>query len=75
MKEKIKIKSLFISDLHLGNNNSQAYKVLDVFKKYEFENLFLVGDIIDMTYMKRKKCFTNVIMASSCSNVFQYNPS
>ena len=54
MKEKIKVKSLFISDLHLGNYNSQADKVLDVFKKYEFENLFLVGDIIDMTYMKRK---------------------
>jgi UDP-2,3-diacylglucosamine pyrophosphatase LpxH len=49
-----KIKSLFISDLHLGNSNSQAYKVLDVFKKYEFENLFIVGDFIDMTSMKRK---------------------
>ena len=54
-QEKIKIKSLFISDLHLGNNNSQANKILELFKKYEFKNLFLVGDIIDMTYMKRKK--------------------
>ena len=49
-----KIKSLFISDLHLGNPNSQASKVLDVFKKYEFENLFIVGDFIDMTHLKRK---------------------
>jgi UDP-2,3-diacylglucosamine pyrophosphatase LpxH len=49
-----KIKSLFISDLHLGNPNSQAYKVLELFKEYEFENLFIVGDFIDMTYMKRK---------------------
>jgi len=50
----IKIKSLFISDLHLGNVNSQASKVLNVFKEYEFENLFIVGDFIDMTSMKRK---------------------
>ena len=51
----IKIKSLFISDLHLGNPNSQCHKVLDLFKQYEFDNLFIVGDFIDMTYMKRKK--------------------
>jgi len=51
----IKIKSLFISDLHLGNPNSQSKKVLDLLKIYEFENLFIVGDFIDMTYMKRKK--------------------
>jgi len=49
-----KIKTLFISDIHLGNPNSQATKLLDVFKKYEFENLFIVGDFIDMTYLKRK---------------------
>jgi UDP-2,3-diacylglucosamine pyrophosphatase LpxH len=51
----IKIKSLFISDLHLGNPNSKADKVLELLKIYDFDNLFLVGDIIDMTYMKRKK--------------------
>ena len=51
----IKIKTLFISDLHMGNPNSQASKVLDLFKMYDFENLIIVGDFIDMTYMKRKK--------------------
>jgi UDP-2,3-diacylglucosamine pyrophosphatase LpxH len=50
----MKIKSLFISDLHLGNPNCHADKVLEVLKKYEFENLFIVGDFIDMTYLKRK---------------------
>ena len=49
-----KIKTLFISDVHLGNSNSQANKLLDVLKKYDFDNLFIVGDFIDMTYMKRK---------------------
>lgn len=50
----MKIKSLFISDTHLGNPNCQADKILDVFKMYEFDNLFIVGDFIDMTYLKRK---------------------
>ena len=49
-----KIKSLFISDLHLGNPNSQANKVLELLKKYEFENLFIVGDFIDMTRIRRR---------------------
>jgi UDP-2,3-diacylglucosamine pyrophosphatase LpxH len=49
-----KIKTLFISDIHLGNKNSQADKLLEVFKEYEFENLFIIGDFIDMTAMKRK---------------------
>jgi len=49
-----KIKSLFISDIHLGNPNSQTEKLLKIFKDYEFENLFIIGDFIDMTYMKRK---------------------
>jgi UDP-2,3-diacylglucosamine pyrophosphatase LpxH len=49
-----KIQSLFISDLHLGNPNSQVEKLLEVFKEYEFKNLFIVGDFIDMTYLKRK---------------------
>jgi UDP-2,3-diacylglucosamine pyrophosphatase LpxH len=50
----IKIKTLFISDTHLGNPNSQADKLLKVFKEYDFENLFIIGDFIDMTYLKRK---------------------
>ena len=50
----IKVKSLFISDIHLGNKNSQADKLLEVLKQYEFQNLFIVGDFIDMTALKRK---------------------
>jgi UDP-2,3-diacylglucosamine pyrophosphatase LpxH len=50
----IKVKSLFISDLHLGNPNCQADKVLEVLRNYEYDNLFIVGDFIDMTYLKRK---------------------
>ena len=46
--QKERIKSLFMSDLHLGCKNNNRKKALKVLKKYEFENLFLLGDIIDI---------------------------
>jgi len=49
-----KIRTLFISDVHLGTKKCQADKLLEVLKKYEFEKLVIVGDFIDMTSMKRK---------------------
>lgn len=52
--EKIKIKSLFISDTHLGNKNARTDLILKVLKKYDFDNLFIIGDFIDMTAMKKK---------------------
>lgn len=50
----MQIKTLFISDVHLGSKNSQADKLLNVLKKYEFEKLFIVGDFIDLTSLRRK---------------------
>jgi UDP-2,3-diacylglucosamine pyrophosphatase LpxH len=50
----MKIRTLFISDVHLGNNKSNAKGLLEVFKKYEFDNLIMIGDIIDLTSLKRK---------------------
>jgi UDP-2,3-diacylglucosamine pyrophosphatase LpxH len=54
LSAQMQIRSLFISDVHLGNPNSRADKLLDVFREYEFENLFIVGDFIDMTLLKAK---------------------
>lgn len=50
----MRVKSLFVSDVHLGNPNSQPDKLLAVLKKYDYDNLFIIGDFIDMTYLKRK---------------------
>lgn len=47
-----KIKSLFISDTHIGVKYNNTKKLLDILESYDFKNLFLVGDIIDMTAMK-----------------------
>lgn len=50
----MKIKTLFISDVHLGTPKCQAEKLLKLFKKYEFETLVIVGDFIDLTSLKKK---------------------
>ncbi|PJE01302.1 MAG: UDP-2,3-diacylglucosamine hydrolase [Leptospira sp.] len=47
MKKK-KFKSIFISDLHLGTSHCKAGLLLDLLKKIKFENLFLIGDIVDL---------------------------
>lgn len=41
------VRSLFISDLHLGFRHSRALELLDFLMKHEPEYLYLVGDFID----------------------------
>jgi UDP-2,3-diacylglucosamine pyrophosphatase LpxH len=50
----MKVRTLFISDIHLGNHKSQPHKLLEVLKNYEYENLVIVGDFIDLTSLKKK---------------------
>ena len=47
-KEKPRrVRSLFLSDLHLGTRGCQANAILDFLKAHEAEQIFLVGDIVD----------------------------
>lgn len=55
----MKVKTLFISDVHLGTIKSQPEKLLKVFKEYEFEELIIIGDFIDLTSLKRKIYWDN----------------
>ena len=55
----MKVKTLFISDVHLGTIKSQPQKLLKVFKEYEFEELIIIGDFIDLTSLKRKVYWDN----------------
>jgi len=41
------VRSIWISDFHLGTRHSRADELLDFLRSYESEYLFLVGDIID----------------------------
>jgi UDP-2,3-diacylglucosamine pyrophosphatase LpxH len=47
------VRSIFLSDIHLGARACQAERLLEFFRDHESEHLFLVGDIIDFWAMKR----------------------
>lgn len=47
------VRSIFLSDIHLGTRACQADRLLDFLREYEAENLFLIGDIIDFWSMRR----------------------
>jgi UDP-2,3-diacylglucosamine pyrophosphatase LpxH len=53
-KEKIKVRSVWISDIHLGFRGCSADFLLDFLHKVECDYLYLVGDIIDIWEMKKK---------------------
>jgi UDP-2,3-diacylglucosamine pyrophosphatase LpxH len=48
-----RVRSIFISDVHLGTRACQADALLSFLKCYEAQHLFLVGDIIDFWAMNR----------------------
>lgn len=61
----MKVKALFISDTHFGSKGSNADKLLETLKKYEPEEIYLIGDIIDGWLLKKRvywtQDFTNAI--------------
>jgi UDP-2,3-diacylglucosamine pyrophosphatase LpxH len=48
-------KTVWMSDLHLGTRGSNAAGVLDFFRDNNFENLYLVGDVIDLWSLRRER--------------------
>ena len=46
--EPARLRSLFLSDLHLGNTGSRADLVLQFLKSHRAETYYLVGDILDL---------------------------
>ncbi|HZV53442.1 MAG TPA: UDP-2,3-diacylglucosamine diphosphatase [Rhodocyclaceae bacterium] len=49
----VKVRAIFLSDVHLGTRGCQADRLLDFLKAHEAEYLFLLGDIIDFWAMRR----------------------
>lgn len=47
------VRSVFISDVHLGTRACQAERLLDFLKEHPAQHLYLVGDIIDFWSMSR----------------------
>jgi UDP-2,3-diacylglucosamine pyrophosphatase LpxH len=48
-----KVRTLFLSDIHLGSKASKADFLLDFLRVYEADTIFLVGDIVDGWRLKR----------------------
>ena len=43
----LNVRTLFISDVHLGTRGCQAHELLDFLKNCEAETIYLIGDIVD----------------------------
>jgi UDP-2,3-diacylglucosamine pyrophosphatase LpxH len=52
-RAKIKVRTVWISDIHLGTAGCNADYLMDFLKSVECETLYLVGDIIDGWRLKR----------------------
>ena len=44
--EAVRVRTLFLSDLHLGTKGCQAGLLLDFLKTYDADIIYLVGDVI-----------------------------
>ena len=47
------VRSIFISDLHLGTRGAQADLVLEFLRAYDAPTIYLVGDIIDGWHLRK----------------------
>lgn len=52
-----KVRSIFVSDVHLGTSACQAKYLLDMLNRIECERLYLVGDVIDLLAMQKRAQF------------------
>lgn len=55
---KLRYRSIFISDVHLGTRNCKADYLLDFLQTSESDFLYLVGDIFDLWEMKKRVFWT-----------------
>ena len=50
-----RLRAAWISDVHLGTRGSNANAMLDFLRDYEFETLYIVGDLIDIWQLRRAR--------------------
>jgi UDP-2,3-diacylglucosamine pyrophosphatase LpxH len=48
-----RVRAAWISDVHLGTRGANAGALLDFLREYEFETLYIVGDLIDIWQLRR----------------------
>jgi UDP-2,3-diacylglucosamine pyrophosphatase LpxH len=50
---RLSLRSAFISDLHLGSRGCRADRLLDFLNNIDVEQMFLIGDVVDLWSLKR----------------------
>jgi len=45
--DAVRVRTLFLSDVHLGTRGCQAELLLDFLREYDADQIYLVGDVID----------------------------
>src|SRR5438105_14568808 len=50
-----RVRTAWISDVHLGTRGSNATALLDFLREYECETLYVVGDLIDIWQLRRSR--------------------
>jgi UDP-2,3-diacylglucosamine pyrophosphatase LpxH len=53
-EEPRQVRSLFVSDIHLGCKHSRAEEFLEFLKRYQPQYLYVIGDFIDGWRLKRR---------------------
>ena len=48
----MRVRALFLSDIHLGSRGRQADKLLAFLREYDAHMIYLVGDIVDGWQLK-----------------------
>ena len=48
-----RVRAAWISDVHLGTRGANAGALLNFLREYDFETLYIVGDLIDIWSMRR----------------------
>ena len=52
-RDPVKVRSVFLSDVHLGTRECRADRLLDFLHSVDMERLYLVGDIIDLWSLRK----------------------
>lgn len=49
-----RVRTIFLSDIHLGTPGCKAAHLIDFLRHHQAENLYLIGDVIDAWALKRR---------------------
>lgn len=67
---KQKVRAIYISDLHIGSKDSKCEKLLEFLNFYDYDELYLLGDIID-GYLLKQRIYWNEHYSSFIKTILE----